>query len=223
MALQKIWLSKLCTLSAFLVCFSVIFGVGPWFKTVPQEVPHSASAPVVIAMLAAQPPPEVTAPDSSRLDAEMVTAQPWPEVSVPNPSRLLADMMAVPQQIGMITTPNAADQVATPEQPREQQATFVGVWAPDASSCSLQNFRDGLLPTVINVDGASAGDTFCSFKNQQQIQTGWRMDALCSNKQEQWSTRVHLSTSGDRLIWRSKRGSQTYTRCMNDLRMAQVH
>jgi hypothetical protein len=212
-ALQKIWLLKLCTLSAFLVCFSVIFGVGPWFKIVPQEVP---SAPVVIATLAAQPPPVVSASDSSPLDAEMVTAQPWPEVSVPNPSRLLADMMAVPRQIGMTPT---ADQIATPE----QHATFVGVWAPDASSCSLQNFKDGLLPTVMNLDGASAGDTFCSFKNLQNIQAGWRMDALCSNKQEQWSTRVHLNVNGDRMIWKSKRGSQTYTRCMNDLRMAQMH
>ena len=222
MALQKIWLSKLCTLSAFLACFSVIFG-GPWFKTVPEEVPHSsASASVVFATLVAQPEPEVSAPNTSRQGAAMMAAQPWPEVSVPNPSGWLGDMIAVPQEIGM-PTPNAADQTATAEQPREQQATFVGIWAPDASSCSLQNFRDGLLPTVMNLDGASAGDTFCSFKNVQSIQTGWRMDALCSNKQEQWSTRVHLNMNGDRMIWRSKRGSQTYTRCMNDLRMAQVH
>jgi len=124
-----------------------------------------------------------------------------------------------------ITFPVAAnpDQGSGANPVPDQQATFVGVWAPDASSCSLRNFKDGLLPTVINLDGAAAGDTFCSFKNQQQTQTGWRIDALCSNKQEQWSTRVHLSMSGNRLIWKSKRGSQAYTRCLTDMRMAQVH
>jgi hypothetical protein len=200
---KDILLSKLSTVCAFAICFSVIFGAATWLKPVPQETLRSGSAAVVITTL---------------------TAEPRFEVTTPNPAWLVADMIAVSQQMGMTSTaPATSDQVAEPAQSHQQQASFVGVWAPDASSCSLQNFRDGLLPTVINVEGASAGDTFCSFKNQQQIQTGWRIDALCSNKQEQWSTRVHLSMSGDRLIWRSKRGSQAYTRCTNDLRIAQVH
>src|SRR5690349_20619426 len=87
-----------------------------------------------------------------------------------------------------------------------QQDAIVGIWAPDASSCSLQNFKDGLLPTIINRDGASAGDTFCGFHNQRQTDTGWRMDALCTNKQEKWTTHVQLIVKGDRMIWKSKRG-----------------
>jgi len=174
-----------------------------------------------MATLSTEPPSNVRVPDPPQLLAEVTTAQPFPELNVPNPSRLIADMMAVPHQIGI--TPNATDPVATPTESASPQATFVGVWAPDVSSCSLRDFRDGLLPTVINLEGASAGDTFCSFKKQQQIQAGWRMDALCSNRQEQWSTRVHLSMSGDRLIWRSKRGVQAYTRCSNDVRVAQAH
>jgi len=108
------------------------------------------------------------------------------------------------------------------ESPTQHDA-IVGIWAPDASSCSLQNFKDGLLPTVINRDGASAGDTFCGFRNQRQTDTGWRMDALCTNKQEQWTTHVQLIIKGDRLTWKSKRGSQAYTRCTSGVRMADSH
>jgi hypothetical protein len=220
-SLSKTSLSKVCALSAFSVCASVIFGAGTLFRPVPQGIPHSAGTPIVVATPTAEAMSPVSVPDTAQALAEMTVAKPSPQVSVVDPAGLIADMMAVPQQIGM--TANDADQVSAPAEPPQQQAMFVGVWAPDASSCSLQSFRDGLLPTVINLEGASAGDTFCSFKNQQQMQTGWRVDALCSNKRERWSARVHLSVNGDRLIWRSQRGSQSYARCTSDLRVAQAH
>src|SRR4051812_12043211 len=47
----------------------------------------------------------------------------------------------------------------------QHQATIVGVWAPEASPCTVRNFRGGFLPTIINTDGAWAGDTFCMFRN----------------------------------------------------------
>ena len=85
--------------------------------------------------------------------------------------------------------------------------TLLGVWAPDASSCSLRDFRQGLLPTIINANGAWAGETFCSFKNPKRTDTGWQVVATCSNADERWTTPVHLKIKGDRLTWASKRGS----------------
>ena len=215
MSFKKISLSQLCALSAFLVCFAVVFGVGTWLRPPQKEALPAPVAPIVLATLPIEPPPEPV------LDAaqSVIQVSAAPEPNIPSLARLMADMLAVPQQIGV--SANADQELVTSQSP-QQQATFVGVWAPDANSCSPLNFKDGLLPTVINLEGASAGDTFCSFKNQQLTQTGWRIDALCSNKQEQWSTRVHISTSGDRLIWKSKRGAQAYTRCPSEARTAQL-
>ena len=200
--LSEFSLPKLSALCAFFICFAVVFGAGGWLAPVPQQVSRSTSTAVVLAT---------------------PTAEPRLEENTPNPSRFVAEMMAIFQQMGMtFTPPSTPDQGSGDSSVPQQQAMFVGIWVPDASSCSLQNFKDGMLPTVINVDGALAGDTYCSFRNPRQVQAGWQVDALCSNKQEQWSTRVHLSMSGDRLVWKSKRGSQAYTRCTSDLRTAQI-
>ena len=108
----------------------------------------------------------------------------------------------------------------TPAPAAQPHATIEGVWAPDASTCSIRNFREGLLATIINMDGAWAGDTFCIFQNRQQIETGWRVVAHCSKPGEQWTTHVRLTIKDDRLIWTSKRGTQAYTRCAPDFLMA---
>lgn len=103
--------------------------------------------------------------------------------------------------------------------PGEQAATIVGMWAPDGGACSVRDFRAGLLPAIINTDGARAGDTSCTFKNQKQTATDWRVVANCSSPHEQWTANVRLTVKGNRLIWKSKRGAQAYTRCaMNGLR-----
>jgi hypothetical protein len=101
-------------------------------------------------------------------------------------------------------------------------ATIVGVWAPDASPCTARNFREGFLPTIINTDGAWAGETFCIFRNQKKTETGWGVIANCSNNRERWTAQVRLSVKGDRLIWASKRGVQVYTRCTRDFLMAEA-
>lgn len=98
-------------------------------------------------------------------------------------------------------------------------AAMLGVWAPDGSTCALRDFRQGLLPTIINADGAWAGNTFCTFTNRKQTDSGWRVVAHCSNAEQQWTTKVDFTIKGDRLIWASKRGTQIYTRCPADFLM----
>lgn len=93
---------------------------------------------------------------------------------------------------------------------------IAGVWAPDGSACSLRDFREGTLPTVINMNGAWAGETFCVFKNRKRIEAGWRVVASCFNPREHWTTGVRLTTRDHRLTWTSKRGEQIYTQCSSD-------
>jgi hypothetical protein len=103
-----------------------------------------------------------------------------------------------------------------------KRATIVGVWAPDAGTCSARNFRQGILPAVINTDGAWAGETFCVFKNKVQTESGWTVVAQCSNPRERWTANVRLTLDGNRLTWTSKRGTQAYTRCATDVLMAEA-
>jgi hypothetical protein len=97
---------------------------------------------------------------------------------------------------------------------------IVGVWAPDASTCAARDFRDGVLPTVIDAEGAWAGDTFCAFTKKERTEEGWRVVAKCSNPRERWTSSVRLTVSDNRLTWTSKRGAQVYTRCEPDVLMA---
>jgi hypothetical protein len=97
---------------------------------------------------------------------------------------------------------------------------IVGVWAPDASTCAARDFRDGVLPTVIDAEGAWAGDTFCAFTKKERTEAGWRVVAKCSNPRERWTSSVRLTVSDNRLTWTSKRGEQLYTRCEPDVLMA---
>jgi hypothetical protein len=129
----------------------------------------------------------------------------------------------------LIESPVAAEipvPASKPPQPNtdgdESAATFVGVWAPDAGTCSAREFREGVLPAVISTDGAWAGETFCMFTSKKQTETGWNVTAKCSNPRERWTTSVRLTVKDNRLTWTSKRGAQTYTRCAPDVLMAAV-
>jgi hypothetical protein len=97
---------------------------------------------------------------------------------------------------------------------------IVGVWAPDAGTCSARDFREGMLPAVINADGAWAGDTFCVFEDKKQTETAWSVVAKCSNPREHWTAKVRLTVHNNRLTWTSRRGTQVYTRCAPDVLMA---
>jgi len=93
-----------------------------------------------------------------------------------------------------------------------KNATIVGVWAPNAGTCSARDFRDG----------AWAGETFCMFSNKKQTQTGWSVTAKCSSPKERWTANVRLTVKDNKLTWTSKRGTQAYTRCSPDVLMAAV-
>jgi hypothetical protein len=111
----------------------------------------------------------------------------------------------------------AADQ---PDPELIKKATIVGVWAPEGDSCSARKLRAGVLPAVINAEGAWAGETFCAFKNKEEMETGWKVVAKCSNPRERWTANVRLTVHDNRLTWTSKRGTQVYTRCAPDVLMA---
>jgi hypothetical protein len=135
--------------------------------------------------------------------------------------------LELPSSLGEPLVEQSGDATASTQPPQSREvanpqplASIVGVWAPDASACTARNFRDGSLPTVINPDGAWAGETFCLFRNQRQVPNGWRMMANCSNPNEHWTTEVRLTVSQDRLNWASKRGTQAYARCPSDFLIA---
>ena len=91
--------------------------------------------------------------------------------------------------------------------------SFVGIWGADSTACSAQGGRKGLLPAVIDSQGAMAGETFCAFKDRVKTNEGWTFTASCTSPRERWTTKVRLETNGNKLIWASQRGTQTYTRC----------
>jgi len=101
-----------------------------------------------------------------------------------------------------------------------KSATIVGVWAPNAGTCSARDFREGALPAVISTDGAWAGETFCTFSNKKQTETGWSVVAKCSSPKARWTANVRLTVKDNRLTWTSRRGTQAYTRCSPDVLMA---
>jgi hypothetical protein len=126
------------------------------------------------------------------------------EPTVPNPDR--QDEMKGETQIAQ-----------PPHEARAPKPAIVGVWVPEPNSCASRRSRDGILAAVISTHGAQAGDTSCIFKRQKQIERDWWMLANCSSPHENWTVNVRLTVKGDRLIWTSKRGIQTYTRCRSEV------
>ncbi len=91
--------------------------------------------------------------------------------------------------------------------------SFVGVWAPTANACSPKSNTRELLPAVIDNDGAWAGDVTCRFRRIKQSGNVAVATSTCSNGRQRWTARVRLAVMGDRLVWSSERGSQSYVRC----------
>jgi hypothetical protein len=189
---------------ALLICFAIVFNVSPFGKASKWDADRpSMDQPV--AMIAISEPQIKMDTSVARLDVGAMRPEFQPfkpkqrEVEV-EPRRTAQDLPA----------PDPATE------PRAPVAGIAGVWAPQAAECSARDFRDGLLPTIINVDGAWAGETRCSFTDHRQVDTGLDVLAKCSNSREHWTIRVRLSLKHDRLIWTSKRGTQIYTRCPPD-------
>ena len=95
-------------------------------------------------------------------------------------------------------------------------------WGADASACSVRLNRKGFLPAVINDEGAFAGDTSCAFKSRKQVAGAWQLVAACANARRRWTSHIRLAVTGNRLIWSSQRGLQTYVRCERGPMMAQA-
>jgi hypothetical protein len=98
---------------------------------------------------------------------------------------------------------------------------FAGVWGANERACSPQLKRDGLIPALINAQGAWAGETTCSFKTSKRVGNEWTFAAVCSDTRRRWKTNVRMSVAGNRLTWTSRRGSQTYVRCQQGLLRAE--
>jgi hypothetical protein len=99
--------------------------------------------------------------------------------------------------------------------------SFVGIWAADARACSALD-RSGFLLTVIDTDGARAGETLCAFESKSQTKLGWDVVARCSNSREHWTANINPSVKDNHLSWKSQRGTQTYLRCQREEMMAQA-
>jgi hypothetical protein len=121
------------------------------------------------------------------------------------------------QTAAMVATSELAetDLFATPAHYPESgsSVSFAGVWAPTANACSPKSNSRELLPAVINKDGAWAGDVTCRFRRIKQSGNVAVATSTCSNGRQRWTAKVRLAVVGDRLVWSSERGSQSYVRC----------
>lgn len=243
--LRAVHLHGAAAVGAFLACFAVVLNVGPFAKAPKREavqanlVAYGPDVRDVFRRAVAErsigqiPTVQRQAGTGARPDR----AQPTVEATnlserfkpLVEPARASDD--AVARAVASPITPKDRDvelQTAkpvrqdggAPDPAARSYATLVGVWAPDTAACSVRDFRDGMLPTVINAKGAWAGATFCVFKKKQETKTGWRVVAKCSSLNEHWTADIHLAVKNDRLTWTSKRGSQSYTRCAPGFLMA---
>jgi len=201
LARNQALLSKLLAVGAVLSCFAVVLDGGGLAKLTKPENAHWVADQLV-----------TSGPiGAAHVDSELQRGIPL----FVNQLFALTEQMRLPAEA--LPSLNA---VSAPDPSAQPQPALVGVWAPDSGTCSSRDFRQGLLPAVINSDGAWAGDTFCKFNNRTEMQNGWRVQASCSNGREQWTTLVRLTVAGNRLKWVSNRGSQDYTRCPVDFRVA---
>jgi hypothetical protein len=211
---------------ALLTCLAVVLNVGPFTGTFRPEAPRATTEqPVESALIARSQIGTDIRPDraQSDLEATEISARFRPVTdssSIPDGTFARLAFQPISSKGRDVETPAEVTRQGPSDSATRPLATIVGVWAPDAGACSVRDFRDGLLPTIINTDGAWAGETFCIFKNQRQTETGWKVVANCSNPREHWTTDVRLTVKDNRLIWTSKRGTQTYSRCVTDFLMA---
>jgi len=247
---RAVYLHGLATAGAMLTCAAVVLNVGPFGK-MPKIDSLSDKVIREVAQETTEQPfgwtsmsGEIEArsqPDSpqSTMGAANV-AEPIRPLTEPTSSSVIEVAASAPQPVSpkeagaeISSTPPREELAAAAPAPAAQpptdakpdlmkRATIVGVWAPDAGTCSAQEFREGTLPAVINADGAWAGETFCVFTSKKQTETGWSVVAKCSNPRGHWTTNVRLTVHENRLTWASKRGTQIYTRCAPDVLMAEA-
>jgi hypothetical protein len=221
----------LATAGAMLTCVAVVFDVGQFAKaqkTSGPPIEHAAARTTV-----EQPDVWTAFPSTAEKISEplrdliqtasisVVEAAPW--MLRPTSAKDAGEVDARPprEHAGSAepATQFYADQAGSDP---TRSDMIVGVWAPDAGTCSARNFRQGDLPTVISTDGAWAGETFCIFTKKKQTEAGWRLVAKCSSPRERWTANVRLTVNDSRLTWTSERGTQVYSRCKPDVLTAQA-
>jgi hypothetical protein len=216
----RVRLHRLSAIPALLVCYAVVFNLGPFAK-VPQggTVAEMSRRPFVAEPIAGPEAASDTLADSPLATADATGRSKAAEAAIGDLAQVVSQSMNLREngQLPIIPISDTATPNASTQQP-----TFEGIWAPNASSCSLRDLRDGSLATIIDMEGARAGDTYCVFKKQERMATGWRVVANCSSSLEHWATEVRLTVKGDHLTWVSRRGRQIYTRCAPDAVMAAV-
>jgi hypothetical protein len=198
-----------------LVCVAIVLNVGPFSKAPNVGLPVASAGPAAPPVTQKESASRLTAPEEVALADPPVFAAAEQASSVGPISVSLQLLPAPPIEIA----PAAAAQAERDRQNAER-AAIVGVWAPDAGTCSARDFRDGVLPTVITNEGAWAGETFCIFTKRTDIDRGWKAVAKCSTSLESWTAHIRLKINDNRLIWTSERGTQAYSRCGPDVLMA---
>lgn len=213
--LVRVRLYRLSAIPALLTCFAVVFNLGPFARTPQQDTVAELSRQSIAAAPVARP----------RISLDTRLEHPQSSTAVAGRSEWIAqadDSVArsLPQPVNRTTADGIIPLIPTsdtgPANAPTQQATIEGIWAPNASSCSLRDLRDGSLATIIDMEGARAGDTYCAFKKQRHTPTGWRIVAECSDSLERWTADVRLTVKDDHLVWTSGRGRQIYSRCAPD-------
>jgi hypothetical protein len=235
--------SRLATVGAMLICVAIILNVGPFSPEKTdggpgQKIAHAITQESIESSWVSRPDVEESPQQNSAQAAAIKTMVP----SEPRKDGFeLASTSAVVDVVAVASQPFARkDDIDEPQTlaPRQEmgnpivhpagkapseRVNIVGVWAPDPGSCSMRLFRQGTLPTFINLDGAWAGETFCVFKEKEETETGWKIVARCASSRERWTANVRLTVNGNRLTWTSGRGTQSYTRCETDVLMADVN
>ena len=208
---------------------------GPTPKVEANPVPHLAATADAVeltagAKLMACAEVEAALSTSGRrsrcfeLTARSQADGPVPEVEAkPVPHLASANFVGAASSAASSPTPPAANApIQVARVGGQIKPTYAGMWGADQSACSTRN-RKRLLPTMIDTDGARAGETFCRFKKKQETQSGWNVVANCSNGRERWVANVRLKVQGERLTWSSERGSQAYVRCEPGMTVAQAN
>jgi hypothetical protein len=209
----------IATIGAMVVCVAIVLNVGPFAKTPNTGLPVAFAGQAGRAVMQEESGSKLVAPEEVAVRDPQVFELAAEQKSVAEP--LSVSLQPLPDPPIEIA-PSSAAPTAQADQDRQnaERAAIVGVWAPDAGTCSVRDFRDGVLPTVITNEGAWAGEAFCIFTKRTEIDKGWRAVAKCSTPRESWTAHVRLKINDNRLIWTSERGTQAYSRCGPDVLLA---
>jgi hypothetical protein len=214
-------LSLSLAIIAILACS--VAAMGGYLASISASPHEDAPAPVTVMLATTQP-----VPGPSRVEPaakESVASGEAPGTS-PEGSEALASIRGTPSMLLQAPMDWASSAPETSMNPPDSLATasvedsYEGIWAPERRACSPRLNRKRLLPAVINSDGAWAGDTSCSFTSNKRTGNTWSFAAMCSNSRTNWKTTVNLTVTGNRLTWKSARGTQIYVRCEENLQQA---